>query len=393
MNKDIKKILGVLAIFSLAGAFMYSYQEMWLLSNGLSVSTISTIFAIASFITISVLYICSALVRRDKLKTFIEGLLLSKVVTSLILFFYYKTNFLMLIKFITIVEFVLDVEIFVSIYPLMTYINKNNKEFALRDIIYDACYFGGGLICLILLKYGFYGIQVSYNTYVLIASFLYLVGFLFLRSIDIEGKKLNEKHQITSYGKLIPVLRKDKTSIYYLLFHLFSNISYYSISGTIMILLVEGLGVKVTTSSLILIIFGLMSAVLGHFTLSKHFKNDKVNVGIKYIGRCILYFLAFLSGNRIIIILAVIFCKLTVDSFIQMSDAPFTNRLDNKYQFSFSNFRNSVGYLGRSIGTLICGLLIVIDARLNFLSAFIFVFISIVFIFMAMNGIEKEKHN
>ena len=297
----------------------------------------------------------------------------------------------MLIKFITLVEFVLDVEIFVSIYPLMTYINKNNKEFALRDIIYDACYFGGGLLCLILLEYGFYGIRVSYNTYVLIAAILYLIAFLFLRETNIVSKKAKEKDQITSYSKLFPVLRKDKTSIYYLLFHLFTNISYFSISGTIMILLVEGLNVKVTTSSFILIVFGLLSALLGRLTLNKHFKSSYVNLAIKYVGRCLFYLIAFLTGSKIAFIIAIIFCKITVDSFIQMSDAPYTNRLDNKYQFSFSNFRNSIGYLGRCIGTLICGFLVVIDARLNFLSAFVFVLISIIFLYFANKGLDKEK--
>ena len=393
MDKSNKKILATLGIFSLAGSFMYTYQEMWLLSSGLSTGTISTIFSLAALLTIFVLYICSSLVRRDKLKTFICGLLLSKVVTSLILFMFYKTDFLMLIKFITLVEYVIDVEIFVSIYPLMSYINKNNKEFALRDIVYDASFFGGSLICFILLKYGFFKMIVSYNTYVLISSILYLIAFIFLNTVKIDNKKVEESN-IVSYDKLFKKLKGDKISLFYLLFHLFTNISFYSISGTIMILLTEGLNTKVTTASFILIVFGLVSALLGYITLSKFkFKNDKINLGIKYGGRGLFYLLAFLTGGKFFLIFAIIFSRLTVDSFINISDAPYTNRLDNKYQFSFSNLRNSIGYLGRSIGTLICGLLVVIDPTFNFLSAFVFISISIIFMYLAKIRLERENMN
>lgn len=393
MNKDTKRILLVLAFYSLASGLFYNFEELWMLDNSLSLGTISTIFSLAALLTISVLFLCSSIVRKEHLKSFTCGLILTKFICLLSLFLLNHSGQSFLIKFIILMEYTIDVEIYASIYPMLSQINKSDKVFAIRGILYDALYYFGVLFSFIFMGKSIGFLKFSYNTNVFLAAISMFISYLILRRIDLnkyEDKKKSKK----PVSKLLPRIINDKVSIYYLLFVCIGNISYYSLNGTFMILLTKGLTLTSGKATLLVLILGIASVCLGALVLSKlTFKNNYINISIKYAGRMFLYMIAFMFNSKILFLLSIIFTRVTVDSYTHVSDGPYANRLSEDDQFSFSNLKDGAGFLGRAIGTLICGVLLVINIRLNYLSAFVFAFIQVAFAFYALHlyNLEKEK--
>lgn len=391
MNKEVKKLFVVLALYALAGGMFYNFQELWLLNNSLSIKTISVIYSLCAILTISTLFLCSSIVRKEKLKSFTAGLLFVKFLIILSLFFLDKSNFLFLIKFLVIVDYVVDVEIYACIYPIISEINKSDKIYASRKITYDGMYFLGVLITCLLLGKSLSVINITYNSYLLISSIIFIIAFVVLLSVKTNNSGTDEKH--VNYFDLVKKIKGDKITASYLLYGLFGNMAYYSLSGMTLIVLTEGLGYSSVKGSMLILILGLLSVVLGIIVMTKlTFKNDYINFTIKFLTRTLLFLLAFISNNKIFMLVAIIFLRLSVDSYEHISDAPYVNRFAVSEQFSFANLNDGFKYLGRALGTLICGAAIVISLRYNFLFAFIFGMFQVILGYIAIYLRKKEEY-
>ena len=394
MNKDIKKILLVLALYALSGGVFYNFQQVWMQENLLSVKTISTIFSLACLLTISTLFICSRSVKKDKIKGFACSLLLTKVFILGSLFFLHNSGYAEVIKFLTMLDFVTDVEIFACIYPLLSQIEKNDNLYAARGIIYDALYYVGVLISCFLLGRSIKIINIDYNTFNVIGALIMLIAFFVLRSVDLSKykPKREKKDLIIDHKEFNKKILKDKITIYYLIFFLFSNITYYCFNSMTLLLFTEGLKIEPSNASIMIVMLGITSVIVGILILSKlTLKNDYINFSIKYVIRTILYLFAFIFYNKFLVLSAIVFTKITSDSYSHVVDAPYVNRFDSKEQFAFSNTVETYKYLGRAIGTYICGLTLIAGLRYSFLATTIFGIITIVFGFLALYYRLKEK--
>ena len=146
-----------------------------------------------------------------------------------------------------------------------------------------------------------------------------------------------------------------------------------------------------SNASLLVLGLGVSSSVLGAIVLSLFtFKNNYINIILKYATRFIIYLLAAISGNYTIILIAIIFTKISSDSYVSITDAPYINRYQNEYQFAFCNLKEMVGYAGRAIGAFLCGLVISNDIRYIFVIATIFIVFQIIFAFRGIYQREKE---
>lgn len=76
MNKEVKRIFIVLGLYALSGGLFYNFQELWLASNNLSTKTIGTVYSICALLSVSTIFLCSNLIKQDKLKKFTCFLLL-----------------------------------------------------------------------------------------------------------------------------------------------------------------------------------------------------------------------------------------------------------------------------------------------------------------------------
>ena len=76
--------------------------------------------------------------------------------------------------------------------------------------------------------------------------------------------------------------------------------------------------------------------------------------------------------NKVLFLIALMYPKIISESYSHITDAPYINRFADEYQLAFCNLREMISYFGKAIGTLLCGIALIVGIRLNFLIAAIF---------------------
>lgn len=396
VNKEIKKILIVLGLYAFAGGFLYNFQELWMQENNLSVTTIGTVFSICSIVSVSIIFLFSNLIRENKLKTFELVLIALKTITLLMLFLLNGTGLNVLIKFLIMLDYVIDVEIYACIYPMLALINKNDKLYARRGLIYDGLYYTAVLISGVILGKAFYSFTINYNFYVIIACLIMLLSFIILKTTNLEQyyKKDVQKIEYNILTKLLKDIKNDKISIFYILNLATNQISYYSLMGLKVIMLSEFFSFSPKAISIYNIVVGISAVLIGVLIMEKlTLKNDYINVGIKFGGRVILYFISVITSNKIIFFLTLLYSLLLSSAYTHISDAPFVNRFEGKYQLAFCNLKEMVGYFGRAIGTFLCGIGIAINVKMNFIFACAFAIVQLICLYVAIYLRKKVAIN
>ena len=394
MNKEIKQILISYAFFALSCGMFYNFQELWMASNSLSVKTIGTVYSICALLSVSTIFLCSNLLKQNKLKKFTSFLMLLKACVSLLLFFLNNTNHLVIIKFLVMVDYVLKVEIAACVYPIMSIIDKNDKLYAAKSLIYSWVYYIGILLTSLLLGKTIGIITISYNSYCLIGSLLMFISFFILKNVKLNKYKMDDKVNQNIVGNLVDKVKKDKISLNYFGYLFTNQIAYSCVTKLILTIFVTKLNFSDVVASNTNLILCIVSAFLGTLILSKFtLKNNYINFSIKYIGRCVFYFLAFLTNSNLFFLLAIVYSLVLSDSYIHVTDAPYINRFSNKEQLAFCNLKEMVSYVAVSIGTLICALTLQFGFKYNFLVETIFIIIATLFGFNAirLHNIEKEN--
>lgn len=392
-KEDIIKIFIVLGLYSFAGGFFYNFNELWLAENNLSLKTISTVLSLCAIITVSVIFICSNIIKQHQIKKFTCILLLIKFISVFLLFILYKSGLNILIKFITIIDSAVDTQIYICLYPLISIIKKDDKLYAARSLIYDAMYYLAVIIVGILLGKTIWSLKITYNSYCFIASIFILISYFVLRKVDIEKyiKKKDDNNQ-NDFKNIFKIIKKDKISLYYLLYVFTGNAAYYTILGMMMTTITEIIGYSPSYTSNLILGVGFLSVGIGYLILAKFtFKNDYINLSIKYGGRLLLYIIAFIINKKIIILIAMIFTEILSLSYSNITDAPYINRFEGKKQLEFSSIRSMLSYFSKAIGTLLCGLAFTLGIKINFFWASILVVFQLIFAFIALNLRNKEN--
>jgi len=394
MNKDVKRIFIVLFFYALSGGVFYNFQELWMAENNLSTQTIGIVFSLCALLTVSTIFLCSNLIDRKKLKGFSCFLLLLKTLIIFALFLLHNSGLNVIIKFLIMADYVIDTEIYACIYPMVAYITKSDKIYAMRGIIYSYAYYGGTLLTSLLLGKTISALNINFNTYCLIGSILMLVSYIILKNTDLEKyyKKQKKDNSNEVFYQVLGKVKEDKITQNYLGFVLFGNASYNSINGLLILLLTSSLGFSASGASNFKLILGIIAVFLATLILEKlTFKNNYINISIKFVGRLILYLLAFLSNNKIFFLMAIIFVRLLSESYSHVTDAPYVNRFTADEQLAFCNLKEMVNYLSKAIGNLMCGIALAMGTRYNFLFALIFIVFQTFFAFKALKLYNKEK--
>lgn len=395
MKKELKRLLIVLGLYSLSSGIFYIFQELWMEENHLSVQTISTVFSLCSILSVSVIFLSSNLIPKEKLKKFSCSLFLIKSVVMFILFLLNQTGFNILIKFLIMVDYVIDVELWITLYPLIALVKKSDKLYALRDLIYDACYYIGVFLTGLLLGKSIGILEINYNFYILIACIITFSTFLILYKTDLEKYFKKEENKLNTTNMLKSIINKlkiDKVSRVYLLYAFFGEISYSCITELQVLILADYLHFSALAISNYSIILGIGSVLIGFIILSKFtFKNNYVNLLLKYGIRLCLYFLAFLFNNKLLFLVAFVFIKLSSDAYLDITDAPYINRYNNEEQLAFNNLKEMVEYVATSIGIFLCGIALLFGVRFIFLVGSLFIMAQIGFAFWALNLRNKES--
>ena len=391
MNKEIRKIFLILILYSFAGGLFYYFQEFWLAENNLTSKTIGITLGLCCLITCSVIFLCTNIITISRIKKTMQLLLYTKSILLFLLYLLYKSGFNILIKFLTIFEYSIDTELLILFYPLISQIIKDNKVYALKDIVYQAAYYIGSLLVMIFIGRKILFISTSHNTFLLISTILTFIAGGLIGSIKMPKIK-EEIYNNDVLLKLMKKIKMDNISKSYLLFLFFSSIAVYTIIGLFLTTLVKVLYYTEEFASYIKLLTGIASAFTAIFVLYKlTFKNNYLNIILKFSGRVFLYLLAVIFPNKYIILLAFIFTLLSLTWYSHVTEAPYINRLSKDEQLAFANLSEIVRYFGRAIGTFLCSYLFLITIRLNFFLALFFLVIAMYFAFKTLKLYSKES--
>lgn len=394
MNKEVKKIFVVLFFYALAGGVFYNFQELWMAENNLSTQTIGIVLSLCALLAVSTVFLCSNLIDRKKLKKFSCILILLKSVILFALFLLHNSGLNILIKFLIMMDYVIDTEIYTCTYPMISYITKSDKIYAMRGLIYSYAYYGGILLTSLLLGKSISSLNINFNTYCLIGSILMLIAYIILVRTDLDkyNKKEIKESSNQIFNNVLKKAKNDRITRNYLGFILFGNASYNSINGLFILLLTTSLGFSASGASNLKLILGIISVFLASIILEKlTFKNNYINISIKFVVRLFLYVIAFLTKSKIAFLLAIIYARLLSESYMHITNAPYINRFSKDEQFAFCNLTQMVKYLSIAIGNLACGIALSMGIKYNFLFAAIFIFFQIIFAFKALKYYNEEK--
>ena len=392
MNKDIKKIFLVTALYSFAGGLFYNFLELWLMQNSFSISEVSLLYSLGALFTSFGIIIFSYYIKQKNLQNYLLALLIIK---SIIFYLTYQINglgFKDLIVFIFIIDFVIDIEIYILLYPLIATIEKDDKLYARRGLIYEtfyyiACFISGILIGKRILTYKF-----TYNSFAIIGTFILFIAVVILLNVNVDKYINDKKRKTVSFIKSLKQFKNDKISSFYLLFLLFAGISRFCILGVIMILLTTKFGFSDSFASNTRLVFNICSVAVASIILRKiTFKNNYINIFFKYGVRAILYLIAIIYFNNITLLIAIGYTIISISSYTHVIDAPYINRYEGNKQITFVNIKEMINYFSRSIGTLICGYCLVVSLKLNLWFSLITIIIAVTFACLAYHYLKKEK--
>lgn len=386
-NKNENKILLMLAFFSISIGLWNNFRQLWLEDNSFSVSNISNIISLGTLISVIAIALIGKYVKLNKLKKTLSIVLILKFVNMLFLYILNNSNLLLLINILIIIDIVTEYITITSIYPLITTLTKNGTiyskrrltEYLFRDI---GILFGG-----IFIGKTISGILINYNVCLIISNIFLLISIFIITTMKIDTSNEINKDK----SSCLKIVLKSKIMYLYLIYTLIGTIAMSTALGLKMLTLTNYFKFSDNMATVYLLVIGLLADVFGIIAL-KYLtpKNDYLTITLKFGIRFLGYILAFVSNNLLITIIAISWSIFISTAYENICDAVYINRLENRYQLSFSNMCHIIRFLGESIGVFLCGMMYEIGLKYMFgLSALFMVFqISIAYYLISLR--KKE---
>lgn len=388
LNKNENKILLMLAFFSISIGLWNNFRQLWLEDNSFSVSNISNIISLGTLISVIAITFIGKYVKLNKLKNTLVVVLILKFINMLFLYIFNKSNLLSVINILIIIDIVTEYITITSVYPLITILNKSGTlyskrrltEYLFRDI---GILFGGVFIGKTIS-----GILIDYNVCLIISNIFLLISIFVITTIKLDTR--DEKNE--NKNSCFKIILKSKIIYLYLIYVLIGTIAMSTALGLKMLVLTNYFGYSDNVATNYLLIIGLLADIFGIVAL-KYLtpKNDYLTITIKFGIRFIGYILAFISNNLIITIIAISWSIFISTSYENICDGVYINRLDNKYQLSFSNICHIIRFLGESIGVFLCGMMYEIGLRYMFGLSAIFMIFQLGIAYYLINLRKKEE--
>ncbi len=385
--KEENKILIMLAFFSISVGLWENFRQLWLQDNNFMVTDISNIISIGTFISVIIIALIGKYVKLNKLKNMLVIVLITKFINMIWLYLLNQTISTELIKISIIIDIVTEYIIITSIYPLITTIVKTETiyskrrltEYLFRDI---GILFGG-----LFIGKSIAGLLINYNICLLIANAFLALALIVLLNIKVNNST-NEKYEKVSSKDIF----KDKILILYSIYTLIGTIAMSTALGLKMITLTNYFKFSDSVATNYLLIVGLLADIFGIIAL-KYLtpKNDYITITIKFGIRFLAYAIAFISNNMIITLIAITWSIFISTAYENICDAVYINRLDNKYQLSFSNICHIIRFLGEAIGVFLCGLMYEKGLRYMFGLSAVFIIFQLILGYYMIHLRQKEQ--
>jgi len=231
------------------------------------------------------------------------------------------------------------------------------------------------------------GLIINYNVCLLIANVFLILSFIILLNIKVK-KSTDNKHEEISLKHIF----KDKILNLYSTYVLIGTIAMSTALGLKMLTLTNYFKFSDNVATNYLLIVGLLADIFGIIAL-KYLtpKNDYLTMTIKFGIRFLAYVIAFISNNVLITLIAITWSIFISTSYENICDAVYINRLENKYQLSFSNICHIIRFLGEAIGVYLCGLMYEMGLKYMFGLSALFMIVQISLAYYLIYLRKKEK--
>lgn len=388
--KDENKILIVLAFFSISKGLWENFKQLWLQDNNLDVTQISRILSMASLFCVIALIVFSKRLSLGKVKKVLTFSIFMKMVCLIVLYLLNYSGYMILINLFITLDTIFEMIIIISIYPFIVTIKKDDKLYSKRKLVEYLFSDVGILIGGILIGKSIGTILISYNICLLISIFFLILTFITMINIK---TRIVENKQITLV-QTIKYVSKSKIIRYYFLFYFIGTIAVNTGLGLKMLMLTNIFELSAGNATNYLLVVGLIADLLGIVILRYFtFKDDHMNIIMKFGFRFMLYGIAFITNNMIMCFVAITWSILISTAYENICDAPYINRVENDYQMVFTNIRYMIRLLATSIGLYFAGVTYNFGIRYMLgLSSFLMIFqIGLAYYLIFLRRKEKEN--
>lgn len=375
----------MLALFSIGVGLWGNFRQLWLQENNFTVSNISRILSLASLVSAICIFISARKLKLDKLKLFITIMLSLKIVSMLIMFGINGYNLNFLLKMLIIFDIVSEEFIILSIYPMILTIRKDDKLYSKRKLVEYLFRDIGVLIGGVFIGKTIFNLKINYNVCLFISLLFLLLSLIIYNHIKINVKLKKTK---ISLKKLL----HNKIITLYFIDYIIANIAINIGLGLKMLMLTNQLNFSASLATNCLLIVGLLADIFGIIALKFLTpKNDYLTITIKFGIRGLLYFIAFISNNSILIIIAMFWSIFISTAYENKTDGVYINSIANEYQLFFTDIRYMVGIASESLGLFLAGAMYKYgaNAMLGLSSLFVLIQLIIAYILIYMRTNDK----
>ena len=260
-----------------------------------------------------------------------------------------------LIRLSNIVDVIIEQLITICIYPFICTIKKDDTLYSKRKLIEYLFKDVGILIGGIFIGKMILGIIIDYNICLYISTIFLIIACIILLSI--KSSISNNETKEVEENSIIKYIKEHKLIRIYLLYNVSGNISMQTGLGLKMLMLTNMFGFSAGNATNYLLIVGLIADVIGILAL-RYFtpKDDYLTIFIKFGIRFMCYFVAFLTNNLIVCLIAITWSILISTAYENRIDGQYINSVPQEYQLKFNNISHIVSYISQAIGLFFAGI-------------------------------------
>lgn len=348
-----RKILAMLAFFSISVGLWENFRQLWLQDNGFSATDVSTVTSIATFISVAGVVLVGVFVKARHLKAFMSAVLVVKFSFLSLLLGLDTTASTALINLCIIIDVLTSYLIVISVYPLITMAIKSNQVYSKRKLVEYLFRDLGILVGGLIIGQQFFGIIVDYNICLLVSLIFLAPAIIMMLRLKV---KTTEK-TTTRCSSIAKYILRSRLQVFYMMYAFFAATSFACALGLKMLVLTNYLNFSVGIATNFLLIVGLLSDIIGVLAL-RYFtpKNDYITMTLKFGIRLVAYVIAVIADDPFISLLAITWSILISTAYEDVSDGYYINLVDNRHQFGYSTLKYVMTVSGEAVGMLLCGI-------------------------------------
>lgn len=383
-KKNIQLIFLYLIFYGLSVGIWSEFTQLWLNEQNISIANIGVIVASASFVAGLIIIGITKYTKKINELIIVKIAFLSKILllVGMVLGYEFGIKWMSISSFIA--DSILNNLIVLITYPLLSHIVKDEKIYSKRKLVEYTATDIGLLISSFIVGKSIGSFVFNYNVLIMI-SMIFVIGAI-ISVFFIKNSTIFKVKEKANFKDIFD----DKILNIYLIYHFIGQIAYMSGLGMQLLLIVNYANFTASTGALFIVVCCILGDIFGYIALKKLTpKNDYVTICIKFVIRFIFYTILIIVPIKEIL-LTTIFVSLFVSrAYENKTDAIYVNRCKKSEMFTFANIRYGVTYIGKAIGTLICGFTFELGLRCIFGVCIGFMAIQILMAF----GLIKMRHD